>query len=72
MDEILDDNPQWLQSLALTDMFQWENAYQTTFDELFEAVTYHDSHWVASFTNKSFDHVLIIRLDGFWNKRGIT
>lgn len=68
MDDILDDNPQWLQSLVLADMFQWNNAYQTTFGELFEAVTYHDSHWVASITNKSLEHVLIIRLDGFWNK----
>ncbi len=68
MDDVFDDNPLWLQKTILADAFKWENAFETTFEELFQYVTYHDSHWIGLFTNKYLEQTCIIRLDAFWNK----
>lgn len=58
--------PHWIEVAANNDSFEWSNAIRTTFPELLDYVTLHDSRLatVVSFTNVP---VICIELDAVWN-----
>ncbi len=68
MDDVFEDNPEWLQKNIINDTFHWDKAFVTTFDTFLNYVTFHDSYWIGSFINRNMEHICIIRLDAIWNQ----
>ncbi|MDU0372416.1 hypothetical protein ACFPAF_18590 [Hymenobacter endophyticus] len=60
--------PAWLTEHLANYSFNWENSVSTSFPELLDSITLHDSYWHHTISPGDNSIVLVIELDAIWNK----
>jgi hypothetical protein len=60
--------PKWLAESIAHNSFAWNEAATTTFPQLLQHITLHDSIWNYTLIHEEYSLLLFIQLDSFWNK----